>query len=85
MFHNGKCDANEVYNKLECKFDNGECAQHNKDFPGCFVEDVDKLRNGVCDGGDYFTPECNYDGGDCNSCTELGANMDFIGLSSNTC
>lgn len=31
----------------------------------CSVDDPDLLGNGVCNGGEYNTPECTYDGGDC--------------------
>ena len=31
----------------------------------CNVTDVDKLKDGVCDGGEYNTKECSWDNGDC--------------------
>lgn len=31
----------------------------------CDVEQPWYLGNGICNGRDYNTPECDYDGGDC--------------------
>lgn len=35
------------------------------DYPGCNVESPDFIGDGSCDGGDYNTVECGFDGGDC--------------------
>ena len=63
VFSNGICDAKKQINTEQCKFDNGECVEHNRLYPGCFVQDVKMLNNSVCDGGDVMTPECKWDGG----------------------
>ena len=31
-FSNGVCDATPEYNNKQCKFDNGECINHNKNY-----------------------------------------------------
>ena len=34
-------------------------------YPGCVVEDIKLIGNGICDEGVYATEACKYDGGDC--------------------
>jgi hypothetical protein len=34
-------------------------------YPDCVVEYPKKIGDGVCNGGDYATEVCGYDGGDC--------------------
>lgn len=34
-------------------------------FPDCSVDIPVQIGNGVCNGGDYNTEVCGYDGGDC--------------------
>ena len=36
-----------------------------KVYPDCHVDDPIYIGSGVCDGGDYNTEECGWDGGDC--------------------
>ena len=31
----------------------------------CAASDLQKIGNGICDGHEYNTAECEYDGGDC--------------------
>jgi len=46
----------------------GDCLKSNavlrKRFQGCFVTKPDSIGNGVCDGGQFNTEECGFDGGD---------------------
>lgn len=37
----------------------------DKDYPDCKIKYPSRIADGNCDGGDYDTPECGYDGGDC--------------------
>jgi len=57
LIGNGFCDGG-VYNREECSYDGGDCAN-------CTVADASLLGNGVCDGGEYDSEECGNDGGDC--------------------
>ena len=58
------CNATLPFNSKKCGFDKGECDEHNKQYPdGCHVPDVNKLENGICDGGKFAVKECNYDEG----------------------
>ena len=34
-------------------------------YPGCNVENPNFINDGGCDGGEYNTIECGFDGGDC--------------------
>ena len=35
-------------------------------YPNCTVRSPDMIGDGRCDGGDYNTAECGFDGGDCD-------------------
>jgi len=74
---NGICEEDYYY--YECGFDGGDCDTQIEAFklPDCNVESIFKLGNGVCDGGDYATPGCLNDGGDCDACQ--ASNPEFIG------
>ena len=48
---------------LQCRFDGYDCYDEWFDKK-CNVKEPN-LANGKCDGGDYNTPECAFDGGDC--------------------
>jgi hypothetical protein len=36
-----------------------------QDYPNCIVNSPSLVGDGTCDGGDYNTAECGFDGGDC--------------------
>lgn len=52
-----------------CYYDSGDCLFFAINFPGCIVDDVNLIQNGVCNGGSYFSEVCEFDGGDCENCT----------------
>ena len=43
----------------------GAQTRKEKALDECIVEDSTKLGNGQCDGDEYNTEKCNWDGGDC--------------------
>ena len=59
----GYCDNFGNYKLEVCGFDGGDCLI-KKNYTGC-KGDISLIRNGVCDGNIYNTPECDFDGGDC--------------------
>jgi len=73
--------CNGENNNKDCGFDNGDCVSDNKEkermYPGCGVDNIAWIGDGICNGGIYFTPECEYDGGDCKLCAV--ENMRLIG------
>eukprot|EP00559_Dactyliosolen_fragilissimus_P000969 CAMPEP_0184858600 /NCGR_PEP_ID=MMETSP0580-20130426/3682_1 /TAXON_ID=1118495 /ORGANISM="Dactyliosolen fragilissimus" /LENGTH=503 /DNA_ID=CAMNT_0027354831 /DNA_START=21 /DNA_END=1528 /DNA_ORIENTATION=+ len=68
-YGDGICDANVLYNSRACEYDNQDCSDHNEIFSQlCYVDDVNKLGDGTCDGGSYASSACKNDGGDCDQC-----------------
>ena len=63
----GKCDGG-LYNALNCMFDFDECREFNRKYPDCEAPDPYRVGDGVCDGVNYMTNECGFDGGDCERC-----------------
>eukprot|EP00554_Chaetoceros_debilis_P000877 CAMPEP_0194096190 /NCGR_PEP_ID=MMETSP0149-20130528/57211_1 /TAXON_ID=122233 /ORGANISM="Chaetoceros debilis, Strain MM31A-1" /LENGTH=1350 /DNA_ID=CAMNT_0038782159 /DNA_START=274 /DNA_END=4326 /DNA_ORIENTATION=- len=56
----GFCNGGD-FNTKHCGFDAGDCDECNQ-----HVDDLSKIGNGHCDGGDYMNIEsCNMDGNDC--------------------
>ena len=55
-------DADDGGDSLE---DGGDSLADGGDPLGCHVLNPHWIGNGKCDGGDYNTKECNWDGGDC--------------------
>lgn len=51
------CD--QKLNIKECSWDGGDCSQ----AINCQVTDKSKLSDGKCDGGDYNSEACGWDGG----------------------
>ena len=51
-----------------CNYDGGDCADFVEYYSDCIVPEPDKVGDGICDGGAYWTEECGMDGGDCNGC-----------------
>ena len=49
-------------NTYQCKFDGGDCLEFNVAYPLCDVEKPSLVGNGVCDGGEYNTERCAWDG-----------------------
>ena len=45
---------------------NNNSDSNDNQYPDCNVEDSSYVGNGYCSGGDYNTPECKFDGGDCD-------------------
>ncbi len=92
MFHPSRLDGicnGGIFNTAICNFDEGDCAEMNKQYPDCelldprndFLNDFDYdgippgLGDGQCNGGPHNVKECGYDGGDCVECnTKLLAN-----------
>jgi peptidyl-Lys metalloendopeptidase len=71
------CDESCVMGTFYCVTEN-DCKDPRYSVPkptkqptalACGVDHPFRLGNGRCDGGDYNTPECNYDGGDCCEAT----------------
>ena len=72
---NGWCDVTETENREflseECQNDGGDCNFENSvdvptEYPNCTVIYTYYIGDGWCDGGIYNTPECGFDGGDCD-------------------
>jgi hypothetical protein len=62
----GNCDVE--YNTDDCSHDGGDCLV--PDYPDCYVDDPNKIRDGICHGGNYTTKLCGEDGGDCKEFNE---------------
>lgn len=73
---NGVCDLD--LNTTECSYDGYDCMDKEKEIP-CQVENQDWLGDGICDGGEYNTFQCNYDYGDCLACNDLVDDISKIG------
>ena len=74
---NKECDAD--LNSKGCGFDNGDCKDFNdlqqERYNKCIVENIGWINNGFCDGGEYFSEDCEYDGGDCATCKVDNINL----------
>ena len=46
------------------EFDGGDCMEFNKMYPDCLVPKPYWVGNGHCDGSDYDSEACGFDGGD---------------------
>ena len=57
----GICQNFDKYNTAGCNFDDGDCTEFNKKFPDCKAEYEVFLGDGICNGGEYNTPECDFD------------------------
>ena len=57
--------CNIVFNHPDCAYDGGDCSEFNLIYPGCEVDDISLLGNGVCNGAPYDSNLCRFDGGDC--------------------
>lgn len=73
-FGDGACDPKSPMNIDICGYEGRDCYD-------CMMHDdpsfnVSKLGDGVCDGGDYQTESCYYDGGDCLNFIEDYPNCD---------
>lgn len=66
LLGNGECDGG-YYNTKECKWDYGDCDEHNRLFPNCKLYKLSTFNDGKCDTSQpgQNTAECGYDGGDC--------------------
>ena len=51
-----------------CNNDGGDCDLFLYYYPYCNASNPNKIGNGICDGGIYFTEDCGFDGGDCDDC-----------------
>lgn len=72
----GNCDSE--YDNPECLHDGGDCDDKREQFDleNCEASEINRIHNGVCDGGLYIREECAFDGGDCDDCT---GNLQYIG------
>ena len=43
----------------------------NMKYPNCQVLHPDKIGDGICNGGLYYTKDCGYDQGDCDDCSDI--------------
>ncbi len=79
LLGNGECDGGD-YNTENCKWDGGDCDEHNRVYPNCQLSDMSTFSDGKCHHGEpgYIfssgilnskqntnSMECGYDGGDC--------------------
>ncbi len=58
----------EVVDNPQCGFDAIDCTVER--YPDCTVTVLDRLGDGICNGGEYNVEECGYDDGDCISFNE---------------
>jgi hypothetical protein len=51
----GNCDSE--YDNEECREDGGDCQQIREQFNllDCHVDDINRIQDGICDGGEYRT------------------------------
>lgn len=63
LLENDECDI--LFNHPDCAYDGGDCSEFNFIYPGCEVDDISLLGNGVCDSSPYDSKLCRFDGGDC--------------------
>jgi hypothetical protein len=64
----GICDIGPYVDVEACNNDGGDCDEFLYYYPDCHVPNANRVGNGICDGGIYFTQECEMDGGDCDDC-----------------
>ena len=69
-FGDGLCFGGPL-NTIECKFEDGDCANFNMAYPDCKGKDIELLLdvqnqvgNGICTKA-FNVTECDHDGGDC--------------------
>ena len=69
-FGNDKCYGGP-FNTLECKYEDGDCANFNTAYPSCNGKDLthlhnveEEMGNGSCN-MTFAIEQCEYDGGDC--------------------
>ena len=69
-FSGGKCRIFASYSSKTNK-SNSKCYVKNDhanvvgSYPNCNVPNLNKINDGNCDGGQYDTEQCGWDGGDC--------------------
>ncbi|GFH59482.1 hypothetical protein CTEN210_15958 [Chaetoceros tenuissimus] len=81
LLENGVC--NIALNHPECGFDDNDCVKFNRAYPGCVVEDIYLLGNGICNGHPYESVECKFDGGDCSFESNSPSMDSYVELSMN--
>ena len=76
--NNQQCGGPIIFNRpfireyQPCGYDDFDCEQASAPgFDKCVVPDHDLLGNGICDGDDYDSKECNWDDGDCEELHRL--------------
>jgi hypothetical protein len=49
-----------------CANNSTSCESFKSTYPSCTVTRPSWIGDGVCDGAEYNSEECGYDGGDCS-------------------
>lgn len=97
-YQDGFCQGGQ-FNTLACGYDGGDCVEFNFQLSNCKVLDesyvvqlsatnrLPALADGHCDGGDFNSLECDFDGGDCNACNEIlrNANLTISKIGDGVC
>lgn len=86
LIGDGTCHTN--FNIDECGHDDGDCTELNNQYPECAAlaakfglhetMDLERIGDGICDGGVYNTEACGFEGGDCEDACDVSTHAYYL-------